>query len=119
MPNEDFAARLKALAFIIKYGHDLFSAKTFDDAAANVVNNSHSMLNFRTSTLLESNGRKSRVIAQFGQPIVNKNARLAVLQRKLADSLVFHEDAVTVTADNGLDAELARESLKVLKKGIP
>ena len=108
MPNEDFAARLKALAFIIKYGHDLFSAQTFDDAAANVVNNSHSMLNFRTSTLLESNGRKSRVIAQFGQPTVNKNARLAVLQRKLADSLVFAEDAITVTADNGLDAELAQ-----------
>ena len=108
MPNEDFSARLKALAFIIKFGHDLFSAKTFDDAAANVVNNSHSMLNFRTATLLENNGRKSRVVAQFGQPTVNKNARLAVLQRKLADSLVFDEDAITVTANNGLDAELAQ-----------
>ena len=108
MPNEDFSARLKALAFIIKYGHDLFNAQTFDDAAANVVNNSHSMLNFRTATLLESNGRKSRVVAQFGQPNVNKNARLAVLQRKLADSLVFDEDAVVVTADNGLEAELAQ-----------
>ena len=44
MPNEDFAARLKALAFIIKYGHDLFGAHTFDDAAANVVNYSLSNL---------------------------------------------------------------------------
>ncbi|MBO4527233.1 MAG: hypothetical protein J5743_06385, partial [Victivallales bacterium] len=96
------------MAFIIKYGHDLFNARTFDDAAANVVNNSHSMLNFRTATLLESNGRKSRVIAQFGQPNVNPHARLAVLQRKLADSLVFDEDAVVVTADNGLEAELAQ-----------
>jgi len=108
MPNEDFSARLKALAFIIKFGHDLFSAKTFDDAAANVVNNSHSMLNFRTATLLESNGRTSRVIAQFGQPTVNPHARLAVKQRKLAESLVFDEDAVVVTANNGLDEELAQ-----------
>lgn len=108
MPNEDLSARLKALAFIIKFGHDLFSAQTHADAAANVVNNSRSMLNFRTATLLESNGRKSRVIAQFGQPTVNPNARLAILQRKLADALVFDEDAVTVTADNGLDPELAQ-----------
>ena len=108
MPNEELTARLKALAFIIKFGHDLFNAQTHADAAANVVNNSRSMLNFRTATLLESNGRKSRVIAQFGQPTVNPNARLAILQRKLADALVFDEDAVTVTAENGLDPELAQ-----------
>ncbi|MBR6057163.1 MAG: efflux RND transporter periplasmic adaptor subunit [Victivallales bacterium] len=108
MPNEDLSARLKALAFIIKYGHDLFSAKTFDDTAANVVNNSRSMLNFRTSVLLESNGRKSRIVAQFGQPEVNPHSRLAVLQQRLADSIIFDEPAVTITADSGLDPELAQ-----------
>ncbi len=110
MANEDLAARLKAIALILKYGHDLFGAGNFDDAAALAVNNSRSLLNFRTASLLELAGGKSRVIAQYGQVQTNPHSRLAVLQNRLAESLEFGAEPLTVTADNGLPEELAQNN---------
>ena len=107
MANEEFAARLKAFALMLKYGHDLFGAKNFSDAAAMAVSNSRSLLNFRTATLLELSGGKSRVIAQYGQVEVNPHSRLAVLQNKLAETLKFGNEPLTVSRDNGLSTELA------------
>ena len=107
MPNEEFAARLKAFALMLKYGHDLFSAKNFSDAAAMAVSNSRALLNFRTATLLELSGGKSHVIAQYGQVEVNPHSRLAVLQNRLAETLKFGSEPLTVTKENGLSAELA------------
>ncbi len=108
MVNEELAARLKAFALMLKYGHDLFGAKDFNDAAALAVSNSRSLLNFRTATLLELSGGKSRVIAQYGQVEVNPHSRLAVLQNKLAESLNFGDEPLIVTGENGLGAELAQ-----------
>lgn len=107
MANEELSARLKAFALILKYGHDLFDAKNFEDAAAMTVNNSRALLNFRTATLVEISGGKSRVIAQYGQVSANPHSRLAVLQNKLAESLKFDNGPVTVTPENGLCGELS------------
>ena len=59
MTNEEFAAKLKAFALMLKYGHDLFQAATFRDTATLVVNNSRTLLHFRTATLLERSGGKA------------------------------------------------------------
>ena len=53
MDNEALSARLKAFALMLKFGHDLFDAKDFSETAALAVNNSRSLLNFRTASLLE------------------------------------------------------------------
>lgn len=107
MGNEDLTARLKALALILKFGHDLFGARDFNDAAALAVNNSRRLLNFRTASLLEISSGKARVVAQYGQPEPNVHSRLAMLQERLAESLDIGAEPLTVTAENGLPPELA------------
>ena len=47
----EIEAKLKTLAMIIKFGHDLFDRKNLKEIAASAVNNSHSLLNFRSSAL--------------------------------------------------------------------
>ena len=71
MTNEELVSKLKAFALMLKFGHDLFDAATFRDTATLVVNNSRSLLNFRTATLLELADGKASVIAQYGQPVPN------------------------------------------------
>lgn len=110
MPNDDYAARAKAFALMLKYGHDLFDAKTLEDAAALAVSNSRALLNFTTSTLVELVNGKSVILAQYGQISVNPHSRLALLQGKLAESLKFGKEPLTVTKDTGLSSELAGEN---------
>ncbi len=110
MATEDFASRAKAFALMLKYGHDLFEAKTLEDASALGVNNSRILLNFTTSTLLEMGNGKAVVLAQYGQTTVNSHSRLAVLQCKLAESLKFASEPLIVSKENGLSPELSGES---------
>ncbi|MDD3155769.1 MAG: HlyD family efflux transporter periplasmic adaptor subunit, partial [Victivallaceae bacterium] len=107
MATEDFASRAKAFALMLKYGHDLLDAKTVEDAAALGVSNSRGLLNFTTSTLLELVNGKAIILAQYGQVAVNPHSRLAVLQCKLAESLKFDGEPLTMTKANGLLPELA------------
>ena len=93
MANEELASRLKAFALMLKYGHDLFDAGNFSDAAALAVNNSRRLLNFRTATLLELSGGKARAIAQYGQVEANPHSRLAQVQCRFAESLKRREGA--------------------------
>ena len=107
MDNEALSARLKAFALMLKFGHDLFDAKDFSETAALAVNNSRSLLNFRTASLLELAEGKAHVIAQYGQPEPNAHSRLALLQERLAQSLVSGSEPQILTAENGLPPELA------------
>lgn len=107
MTNEELSARLKAFALMLKYGHDLFGAGDFVDAAALAVNNSRQLLNFRTATLLELAGGKARVIAQYGLAEANPHSQLAVRQCRFAESLQLADEPQTVTRENGLPDELA------------
>ncbi len=107
MDNEALSARLKAFALMLKFGHDLFDAKDFRSAAALAVSNSRSLLNFRTASLLELADGKAQVIAQYGQPEPNVHSRLALLQERLALSLVPGEEPQILTRKNGLSPELA------------
>ncbi len=109
MPTEDFASRAKVFALMLKFGHDLFDAKTPEDAAALAVSNSRSLLNFTTSTLIELVNGKSVILAQYGQVEVNPHSRLALLQGRLAESLKFGKEPLTATKENGLSPELAGE----------
>ena len=72
MANES-EAKLKTLALIIKFGHDLFDGKDVESIAAAAVSNSHALLKFRSSALfrLEKN-RKCNVLGQFAQTQVNE-----------------------------------------------
>lgn len=107
MTNEELVSKLKAFALMLKFGHDLFDAATFRDTATLVVNNSRSLLNFRTATLLELADGKASVIAQYGQPEPNVHSRLAVVQAGFAESLKLGAEPLIVASADGLPAELA------------
>ena len=109
MANEELVSKLKAFALMLKYGHDLFDAASFQDAAALAVNNSRLLLNFRTATLLEYSGGKAVAIAQYGQPEANAHSRLAVVQAQFVESLGLGTEPLTVSATDGLPAELAAD----------
>ena len=53
MVNEDAASRLKTLAFMLKFGHDLFSAPDIEAVAAMAASDSRTILAFRNSALFE------------------------------------------------------------------
>ncbi len=107
MGSDVLAAKLKAFALMLKYGHDLFEAENFDDAAALAVNNSRLLLNFRTATLLEIDRGKARVVAQYGQSQVNPHSQLAVRQCIFAESLRFTDALHIVGRESGLPRDLA------------
>ena len=54
MKNEtEITARMRSFLVILKYGHDLFDAETFSDAALLAVNNAFNLMNFKNSSLIE------------------------------------------------------------------
>lgn len=106
MENEELLSRLKAFALMLKFGHDLFGAKTFSDAAALAVNNSCSLLNFKSATLLEMVEGKASVIAQYGLSEINPHSRLAVAQCRFTESLKLDFEPLTIAAPD-LPTELA------------
>lgn len=111
MSNEqiqEMVNRLKGMALMIKFGHDLFHAKNFEEAAILAVNNSCSLLNFKGSSLIKMTDGHPVVIAQYGQPSVNPHSRLAVVEQELCKKLKFEQDTtLTLTAESGLPQELA------------
>lgn len=84
---QELNARIKTFAVMLKFGHDLFNAPGFDDAAVMAVNNTHILLNYKSASLAEVSGGKGRIIAQYAQPSTNPHSRLAVLQSELCAKL--------------------------------
>ena len=78
MAIDETAAKLRTFALILNLGNDLFNAADFMDAAARAVNDSKMLLNFRSAALFESDGKKHRVIAQYGIPEVNPRAKVVL-----------------------------------------
>jgi len=96
MANEDLATRLKTFAFMLKYGHDLFEAESFGDAAANAVNNSRTLLNFSSSAMFIVIRGHVKLVAQFGAPEANPHARLAVVQKAFVEAQTLSYEPVTL-----------------------
>lgn len=95
MSTEDLMGRLKAFAFILKFGHDLFASENFSEAAGSAVNDSCSILNFKSSALFEKNAGHVQLLSQYGAVIPNPHSHLAVVQKeflereKLSDEITF------------------------------
>ncbi len=87
MDNKELTARLKAFALMMRFGHDLFQANDFSDAAALAVNNSRVLLNFKSSSLIEVSGGRAEIVAQYAQVEPNRHSKLAELQCLLCAKL--------------------------------
>ncbi|HPY74730.1 MAG: efflux RND transporter periplasmic adaptor subunit [Planctomycetes bacterium] len=111
MKNEtEITARMRSFLVILKYGHDLFDAETFSDAALLAVNNAFNLMNFKNSSLIEIIDGKAKVISQYGQVNVNPYSRLAVQQAKYCETLKLDSEPLIVTKESGLPKELAEEN---------
>lgn len=110
MANEDLTARLKTFAFMLKYGHDLFDAESFADAASNAVNNSRPLLNFSSSSLFTVTDGHARLAAQFGTPEANPHARLAVVQKAFVESQPLSHDPIILNSKD-LPEEMTANSM--------
>ena len=107
MTNES-ERKLKTLALIIKFGHDLFCSKDSAAVAATAVNNSHVLLNFRNSAVFRLSGnKKCSVLGQFGQAEVNEFSAVAVQQKKLILGTAFDKEDIVVLSSDKLLGELA------------
>lgn len=96
---KELSARLKAFALMLRFGHDLFAAKSFTDAAALAVNNSRVLLNFRGSSIVEVTDGRASVAAQYGQVSANAHSRRAVLECTLCERLAFEGDSIVLTPE--------------------
>ncbi len=110
----ELSSRLRAFAIILRFGHDLFGTKDFADAAAQVVNNSWTLLNFKSSVLIEEVNGKAAVIAQYGQAQVNSHSRQAVLQADLCSGLKVGPEPLTLTLENSKDLDVPHAVLEEL-----
>ncbi len=113
----ELSAKLRTLAVIQRFTHDLFNARDFNEAATQAVNNSWTMLSFKSSSLIEDSASKAVVIAQYGQTVVNKHSRIAVLQCDLCHNLSLDGGLLTITranaAEKNLPVEIVNELLGV------
>ncbi|MBR2906324.1 MAG: HlyD family secretion protein [Lentisphaeria bacterium] len=119
MANES-EAKLKTLALIIKFGHDLFDGKDVESIAAAAVSNSHALLKFRSSALfrLEKN-RKCNVLGQFAQTQVNEFSAAVQQQKNLIGKADFDKDGIVLLSNDKLPEELAANSSVYLLCKLP
>ncbi len=110
MTNEELTARLKAFALMLKYGQDLFEAKSFGDVASLVVNNSRRLLNFRSATLLEISNGVAKVVSQYGLAEANPHSQLAVAQARWVERLKLDGEPKIISASDGLPEELSKHN---------
>lgn len=122
MANDDFAARLKTFAFILKYGHDLFALKNFAETAAAGINNAAGVLQFRSSALIRISGKKFSVAAVSGAVNRQGGSRYDEELCAFARQLVFEkEEHLLITAASGIESSLLEEkrTFLVLKLDLP
>ena len=119
MTNES-ERKLKTLALIIKFGHDLFAGKDVGSIAAAAVNDSHVLLNFRNAAVFRlSENKKCNVLGQFGQAEVNEFSTAVVQQKKLISNTVFDKDNIAILSSDKLPEELAADNAVYLLCRLP
>ncbi len=103
MQNEDTASKLKTVAFMLKFGHDLFSAPDIDAVAAMAVNDTRTILAFRNAALFETGeGLRLHLLGQFAQSVCNPHSSAAEEFAEAAGKADFeNQDVCIVPADNG------------------
>ena len=107
----DSDGKLRALALIIKFGHDLYQCKDLKSAASAAVNNSHGLLGFRSSALFcVSDHKKCSILGQFGLAEVNEYSSVAVQQVKLVAGTKFEDSGICVIRNEMLPEELAKNN---------
>lgn len=109
MENE-LTARIRSFLVILKFGHDLFEAENFNEAALLAVNNSCNLLNFKNASLVEIYNKKAHVISQFGEITANIHSRLATVQAKFCESIKLDSEPMFFNSENGLPEELQEEN---------
>ena len=103
MASEDAASRLKTLAFMLKFGHDLFSAPDIETVAAMAANDTRAVLAFRNSMLFELNDKGQPVLlGQFAQSICNPASSAAASFKELLENAEFDtQNCCIVPEKNG------------------
>ena len=103
MQNEDAASKLKTVAFMLKFGHDLFSAPDIDAVAAMAVNDTRTILAFRNAALFEvGTGSRLHLLGQFAQSVCNPHSSAAEEFAETAGKADFeNQDVCIVPAGDG------------------
>lgn len=116
----DSEAKLKLLALIIKFGHDLFDRKDLRSVAAAAVNNSHALLKFRSSAVFrQDKNKKCNVLGQFGQSEINEYSAAVLLQKQLISKTAFPENNIAFWENSQLPPELAANNSVYLLCRLP
>ena len=95
--KNEWSARLKAFGMIIKLSNDLFAAPDFTTASGIAVNSSRTLLRYKSSTMLEIQGGKARVVTPFAQVAVNQSTNEAQAQCALCEHLELTEKPQVLT----------------------
>ena len=95
--KNEWSARLKAFGMIIKLSNDLFAAPDFTTASGIAVNSSCTLLRYKSSTMLEIQGGKARVVTPFAQVAVNQSTNEAQAQCALCEHLELTEKPQVLT----------------------
>lgn len=120
--NRDDAQRLKGklnvVSGILRLGHEAFKKENLGALATHIVNNSHMVLHFDRSVLVDIRGGWPKVLAIAGQTDVNLNSEYSGHVVNLARSFKRLEKPIVVTEEllKESDANLgAFEALAYLK----
>ena len=101
MVNEDAASRLKTLAFMLKFGHDLFSAPDIDAVAAMATNDTRTILAFRNAALFElGENRRLTLLGLFAQSVCNPHSSAATVFTEVAVKADFGNQDFCIISDS-------------------
>ena len=101
MPNEDTASKLKTVAFMLKFGHDLFSAPDIDAVAAMATNDTRTILAFRNAALFElGENRRLTLLGLFAQSVCNPHSSAATVFTEVAVKADFGNQDFCIISDS-------------------
>lgn len=92
--SADPAAKVRTLALILKFGHDLFRCDSVENCAIEAVNNSFAMLKFNSSALYAKKEGVFTLLGRYGTPEVNPHTPLCEAETALLATI---EDDAEVT----------------------
>ena len=119
MPNES-DAKIKTLALIIKFGHDLFGCKDVKSVAVSAINNSHILLKFRSSALFKLHkNKKCEVLGQYARTEPDEFSSAILLQKDLLKKTDFDKNNTLILDNDKLPEELAENSSVYLIEKLP
>lgn len=95
-PNPDPAGtKVRTLALILKFGHDLFRCNSVENTAIEAVNNSHSLLKFRSSALYAAEDGNFTLLGRYGTPEVNPHSPLCAAETALLAQIAADAEVTT------------------------